>query len=225
MTKSYSDGQPFVDGTSFDFDYGQIRPWVGPCLYLKSSVGYFARDAKCYKEYAFACEWQVPNCPTGYAHQGHLSEGRTCVSILPSGPVPNTDEMCRDPTIDQLREPFVSKSPADMELLTSLMRYKHSYYMHTHICPSVNTFFFSSSLQRTVWINGLLYSNDTWAAHNDLNIFYNPEMELDDMRYVGETWVNSIGYNNGTTGRHACKKSILNPSSMCVCMYYIFSLP
>ena len=146
--KSYSDQTPFVDGSSFDFDYGQLKPWAGPCLYLKASIGYSARDAKCSKEYAFACEWKstyvcvpckgrissvcsdinylvtVPVCPTGYIHRGHLSDGRTCISILGGGgAVPNTDGMCRDPAVDELREPFLPKSPAEMELLTELMRY------------------------------------------------------------------------------------------------------
>ena len=58
MTKSYGDGMSFVDGTSYDFGYGQLNPWVGPCLYLKSSVGHSARDAKCYKTYAYACQWK-----------------------------------------------------------------------------------------------------------------------------------------------------------------------
>ena len=143
-SKSYGDGSAYVDGTSFDFDYGQISPWVGPCLYLKSTVGYNARDAKCHKEYAYVCQWKgrskkkrtflsrsvlnvslllftAPVCAPGYTHQGHLSDGRTCVGILSSNVVPNGDAMCRDPVVDELREPFVPKSPADMERLTMLM--------------------------------------------------------------------------------------------------------
>ena len=60
--KSYADETPFVDGASFDFDYGQLQPWSGPCLYLKASTGYSARDTKCDKDYAYACEWKGQYC-------------------------------------------------------------------------------------------------------------------------------------------------------------------
>ena len=56
--KSFADGELFDWTSGFDFEFASFGTWNGPCLYLKASVSYASRDAKCDKELSFFCEWR-----------------------------------------------------------------------------------------------------------------------------------------------------------------------
>eukprot|EP00095_Tigriopus_kingsejongensis_P007865 maker-scaffold1272_size51402-snap-gene-0.12 protein:Tk07865 transcript:maker-scaffold1272_size51402-snap-gene-0.12-mRNA-1 annotation:"macrophage mannose receptor 1-like isoform x1" len=58
--KTYADGTDFEEQSSFGFDFSSNKGiWSGPCLYLKASVGYAARNARCSQEFAFFCDWKI----------------------------------------------------------------------------------------------------------------------------------------------------------------------
>ena len=56
--KSYSDGELYEEGMSFNFQHSSSDQWAGPCLYLKASVGFAVRDTKCSVKLSYICQWK-----------------------------------------------------------------------------------------------------------------------------------------------------------------------
>ena len=43
--------------TDYDFDLDLGIDWKGPCVYVKASSSYSAREVVCSKKYMFICQW------------------------------------------------------------------------------------------------------------------------------------------------------------------------
>ena len=54
---TYGDGSPHDTAIDFKFGYATDYNLVGPCVYLKASVGYGPKKAVCTKTYTFICKW------------------------------------------------------------------------------------------------------------------------------------------------------------------------
>ena len=54
--KEYSNGELYQEGVDLDFEHSPIRPWSGPCLYMKYIDGHYeVRSSKCDSKRAFFC--------------------------------------------------------------------------------------------------------------------------------------------------------------------------
>ncbi|TRY78181.1 hypothetical protein TCAL_06224, partial [Tigriopus californicus] len=136
--KFYSDGTPFEDQTDFSFKMtSSSGHWDGPCVYLRTSVGYRARNALCSREYAFICEWKEPTCPVNYRISPELGP-RSCYRTITS-PGPFTANACEDPA-DELRHLAWPESLKALEKFREL----------------------TETVTGSIWIGGEFFPNQTW---------------------------------------------------------------
>lgn len=123
----------YADGTSFDVNKGYLlgaTKLSGECIFLKQSTAFGVSDSKCNKLKGFICQWsseynksisnpcswidilfcEEPSCPTGYAHMGQVSDGRTCFGTPVTTAVSSSVDTCPATLIDLLRSRWIPNS-------------------------------------------------------------------------------------------------------------------
>ncbi|TRY78180.1 hypothetical protein TCAL_06223 [Tigriopus californicus] len=136
--KFYADGMVFDETIDFNFNIvSSSGHWNGPCVFLRASYGYKARNTKCTQEFGFLCEWREPQCPEDYTLAPELGP-RSCYKTL-SHPGPYGSDSCHD-SADNLRKLAWPRSTKALEAFRSRTRITSG----------------------SIWLGAELSDNQTW---------------------------------------------------------------
>ncbi len=117
---TYANGEPFDPTSDFGMDLTNFNSYE--CVHLRASSEFAARVTNCPgKVYPFVCVWAgADSCPSGYAHHGSISDGRTCFGLGSDRNGPGKD-MCRMGS-DDLSRPSLPSSALMAQVMADKFR-------------------------------------------------------------------------------------------------------